>query len=62
VTDARAQAEALADSADLALGEIQSVSTGGGFDGPVRLAEATDIDVSPVSVSASVQVTYNASN
>lgn len=62
VTDARAQAEAVADSSGLALGEIRSVSTGGGFDGPVRFAEATDIDVSPVSVSASVQVTYNASN
>jgi len=62
VTDARAQAEAVADSAGLTLGEIRSISTSGGFDGPVRLAEATDIDVSPVSVSASVQVTYNASN
>lgn len=62
VTDARAQAEAVADSAGLTLGEIRSTSTSGGFDAPVRLAEATDIDVSPVSVSASVQVTYNASN
>jgi uncharacterized protein YggE len=62
VTDARVQAEALADSADLTLGEVRSISTGGGFGGPVRLAEATDIDVSPVSVTASVQVTYNASN
>jgi uncharacterized protein YggE len=62
VTDARAQAAVLADSAGLTLGEVRSVSTGGGFDGPVRFAEATDIDVSPVSVSASVQVTYNASN
>lgn len=62
VTDARAQAEALADSADLTLGDVRSVSTGGGFDGPTRLAETTDIDASPVSVSASVQVTYNASN
>jgi len=62
VSDARIQAEALADSADLTLGDVRSISTGGGgFDGPVRLAEATDIDVSPVSVSASVQVTYNAS-
>jgi uncharacterized protein YggE len=64
VTDARVQAEALADSSGLTLGEIPSISTGGGFHGPapVRLAEATDIDASPVSVSASVQVTYNASN
>lgn len=62
VTDARVQAEALADSADLTLGEVRSISTGGGFAGPVRLAEGTDIDVGPVTVTASVQVTYNASH
>jgi uncharacterized protein YggE len=61
VEDARAQAAAAADSADLTLGSVRTVTAGDGGVGPVRAAdEGTTIDVSPVVVSASVQVTYNA--
>lgn len=63
VTDAQVQAEALSNSTGLTLGEIQSISTGGGPGAPPTLEAAdagTQIDASPVSVSVTVQVTYNA--
>ncbi|QLH80881.1 SIMPL domain-containing protein [Halosimplex pelagicum] len=62
VDDARAQAEAVADSTDLALGNVRSVSTGDGSGFLVqRAADAgTTVEPSPVSVSATVEITYNA--
>ncbi|WP_436927742.1 SIMPL domain-containing protein [Halosimplex amylolyticum] len=64
VDDARSQAEALADSTGLSLGPVRSVSTGdaGGFPvGRVAAEDAgTTIDPSPVTVSATVDITYNA--
>ncbi|WP_436929984.1 SIMPL domain-containing protein [Halosimplex halobium] len=63
VDDARVQAEAVADSTGLALGEVRSVSTGDGSGFLVeRAADAgTTVEPSPVSVSATVEITYNAS-
>lgn len=62
IEDARDQAAAVASSANLALGTPQSISvSAGGFTPLVERADAgTDIDVSPVTVTVSVQVTYNA--
>ncbi|WP_459193340.1 SIMPL domain-containing protein [Halosimplex sp. J119] len=64
VTDARAQAEAVADSTGLSLGGVSAVSTGesgGGFDtARIGADEGTTIDASPVTVSATVEITYNA--
>jgi hypothetical protein len=63
VADARSEADAVANSTDLALGPIRTVSvTDGGFRPvSVRAAdEGTSIDPRPVTVSASVQITYNA--
>ncbi|WP_123535005.1 SIMPL domain-containing protein [Halosimplex salinum] len=63
VDDARVQAEAVADSTGLSLGSVDSVSTGDhvGFVGDrVGAEEGTTIDASPVTVSASVTITYNA--
>lgn len=63
VEDASREANAVAGSAGLALGEIKSLSVGGDF-GPVfQTQEARDgtvIDGGPVTVSASVQITYAA--
>lgn len=63
VADAESQAEAVADSTGLTLGSVSSVSTGegGGFLGErVAAAEGTTIDASPVTVSATVEITYDA--
>ncbi|WP_436908446.1 SIMPL domain-containing protein [Halosimplex marinum] len=62
VDDARAQAEAVADSTGLTLGEVRSVSTGDGSGFLVeRTADAgTTVEPSPVSVSATVEITYDA--
>lgn len=65
VEDARFQAEAVAAATNLTLGSIQSVSVGGGnvFAERVQLAAASrDTVIQPreVTVSASVQVVYNA--
>ncbi|MFB6140472.1 MAG: SIMPL domain-containing protein [Halosimplex sp.] len=63
VDDARVQAEAVADSTGLTLGSVRSVSTGqevGFFGERVAAADGTTIDASPVSVSATVDITYNA--
>lgn len=66
VTDADAQAEAVANSTGLTLGEIRSVrSQQRGF-GPVHTEQAdaaalgTQVDVRDVTVDASVEVTYDA--
>jgi hypothetical protein len=64
VDDARQQATAVAGSADLELGSIRTASVDGGGLAPTRqvaVAEGTVIDVSPVTVTASVQLTYDAS-
>lgn len=61
VADARAQAEAAAGSAGLTVGEVRSISVDGGV-GPVAervTGDGTDIDVTPVTVTASVTVSYN---
>lgn len=68
VADARGQAEAIAAASDLELGGVRSVSTDGG--GPVFARETaavsadaggeTTIDSGPVTVTAQVTVTYNA--
>jgi uncharacterized protein YggE len=65
VVDARFRAEAVAAATNLTLGSIQSVSVGGGnvFAERVQLAAAdrdTVIQPREVTVSASVQVVYNA--
>ncbi|WP_415379737.1 SIMPL domain-containing protein [Halosimplex sp. TS25] len=63
VDDARGQGEAVAESTGLTLGSVRSVSTGegGGFLGERVGADAeTTIDASPVTVSATVDITYNA--
>lgn len=66
VSDARAQAEAAADSAGLSLAGVRSLSVdGGGVPVGFQQAEAaaaggTTIDPTPVVVAASVQVTYEA--
>ena len=65
VTDARGQADTLANSTDLTIQNVQSVSTGDGG-GPVFEARddggGTEIDASPVRVTASVTVVYNATS
>ncbi|MFC7140716.1 SIMPL domain-containing protein [Halosimplex aquaticum] len=63
VDDARSQAEAVADSTGLTLGSVSSVSTGDGGDFVAQRVGAdaeTSIDASPVTVSATVEITYNA--
>lgn len=68
VADARAEAEAVAASTDLALDGVRSVSTDEPGFGPVSAAEETAdrggtvIDPSPVRVTASVRITYNATS
>lgn len=61
--DARDQATAVASSTNLTLGEPRAISVGsGGFTPIIEHADAgTEIDASPVTVTVSVQVTYNAS-
>ena len=71
MTNARSQADALAASADLTIVDVRSASTGS-VDGPgpvaVRTAAAgdggggTEVESGPVSVTATVRVTYNASD
>lgn len=64
VVDAESQAEAVAASTGLELGAVRSVETGDSGVGPVEVVaaedQATTIDASPVTVSATVEVTYNA--
>jgi uncharacterized protein YggE len=64
VDDARTEATALAGSSGLVLGEIQRVSTSGDGVGPVFEADVaragTVIDQGPVTVRATVQLTYAA--
>ena len=63
IDDARAEAGTLAASADLVVGPVRSLSTGGDGGGPVAetaLRGGTVIDQSPVTVRATVQVTYAA--
>lgn len=63
VADARADAEAVAASADLSLGGIRAVSTVDRGVGPVRETaadEGTVVDPGPVTVTAGVEITYNA--
>jgi uncharacterized protein YggE len=64
VADARATATVLATETDLRLERVLSVSTAGDrFPGPVErtvLDAGTDVDVSPIVVSATVEVTYGA--
>lgn len=68
VTDARAQAEAAASSTGLTLGAVDSVTVNAGpspflFETVESdVGGGTNIDPSPVTVSASVDVTYNATN
>lgn len=65
VADAESQAQAVADSTGLTLGSVESVSTGegGGFLGErVAADEGTTIDAGPVTVSATVDITYNATS
>ncbi|GGM70198.1 uncharacterized protein YggE [Halarchaeum rubridurum] len=66
--DARSQADAAADAADLSVTGLKTVSVGGGY-GPIAYetaasggasADRTVIDDAPVSVSVSVQATYTA--
>jgi hypothetical protein len=67
VADAREQADAVAASTGLTLGTVRSVSTDGGAV-PFAAVESrtagdgTDIDASPVRVTASVSVTYEATS
>jgi uncharacterized protein YggE len=69
MSNARHDAELLADNANLTIVDVKSASTGSGNVKPYR-AEAdmatsganTDIESGPVSVSAQVQVTYNATS
>jgi hypothetical protein len=64
VQNAQAEATTLAESAGVSLGEVQSLSTVGDGGGPVFQTEAaradTVIDQGPVTVQATVQVTYAA--
>lgn len=63
VVDARAQADAVAASTDLTITGVRSVATGQGQVVPVfeRFAVSeTTIDPGPVTVTASVQITYEA--
>ncbi|WP_255151995.1 SIMPL domain-containing protein [Halorarius halobius] len=62
VADARGQADAAAASADLSITGVRSVDVGDGGATPFveRTADATRIDPEPVTVSARVSVTYNA--
>lgn len=63
VGDARSQAEAAASSTGLSITGVDAVSVDAGVGGPVAFESAdagTRVDPSPVTVSASVQVTYNA--
>ena len=63
VEDARAEATTLAASSNLVLGPVRSLSTGGDGVGPVAetaLRGGTVIDQGPVTVRATVQVTYAA--
>ncbi|MFC7176247.1 SIMPL domain-containing protein [Halosegnis marinus] len=67
MTNARAQAETLADAGDLTLGGVHSVATSQGYyGGPVAYETAdaggarTSVESGPVSVQVQVQVTYNA--
>jgi hypothetical protein len=63
VDDAREQAEAVAASTELRITGIESVSVGGGGFVGVRLETAnadTVVEPSPVTVSVSVQITYDA--
>jgi uncharacterized protein YggE len=65
VQNARSEASTLAESADISLGEVRSLSTvGEGGGGPVFAAEAagdgTVIDQGPVTVQATVEVVYAA--
>lgn len=71
MVNARRQAGTLADSANLTVVSTRTVRTGGSFDGPVRYettalaggaAAATDVNAGPVTVRATVTVTYNASD
>lgn len=68
VTDARAEAEAVASSTGLSLGDVRAVSTGGPGVGPVTpVAEAADrggtvVEPSPVRVTATVRITYDATD
>jgi uncharacterized protein YggE len=65
VTDARGQADAVANSTDLTVQNAHSVSTGDGG-GPILEARddggGTEIDASPVRVTASVTIQYNATS
>ncbi len=67
---ARVEAQTLASSANISLANVDTISTTGGARvyheaalaaTPTADSERTDIDAGPVSVTASVQVTYNAS-
>ena len=68
MSDARSQADTLASNGDLTITGVQSVSTGHVNVRPYRAeltADAaggagTDIDSGPVTVTASVSVSYNA--
>mgnify|MGYP000669332501 CR=1 FL=1 len=62
VDDARNQADAVADSTGLSLGTVRSVSTGdaSGFLLERDAAAGTTVEPSPVTVSATVEITYNA--
>lgn len=63
VSDARSQAEAVASSTGLSVGDVRSVSVGGGGFVGVRGDAAgggTVIEPGPVTVSVSVGITYNA--
>lgn len=66
VNDARADAETVTDAAGLALVGVRAISTGEADVGPVRLeaaeatADGTEVSPGPVTVTARVQVTYNA--
>lgn len=66
VNDARADAETVTDAAGLALVGVRAISTGEADVGPVRFeaaeatADGTEVSPGPVTVTARVQVTYNA--
>ncbi|ALG81773.1 SIMPL domain-containing protein [Halanaeroarchaeum sulfurireducens] len=70
MSDARSQAETVAESGDLTIDGVSSVETGNsGVPRPVYAMEtaadgqaSTDIDAGPVTVAAHVTVTYNASS
>lgn len=65
VADAREQAEAVAHSTNLSVGDVDRVSLGGASTSPYATESAaeagdTQVDASPVSVSVRVEVSFNA--